>query len=29
MMLDYYNFLVMSAHVAIMVTVLLDDDGIH
>jgi hypothetical protein len=27
-MLDYHNFLVMSVHVAAMVTILLDDDGI-
>jgi hypothetical protein len=27
MMLDYNNFLVMSVHVAVMITILLDDDG--
>jgi hypothetical protein len=28
MMFDHHNFLVMSVHVAVMVTILLDDDGI-
>jgi len=27
-MFDDYNFLVMSVHVAVVVTILLDDDGI-
>jgi hypothetical protein len=27
-MLDYHNLLVMSVHLAIAVTILLDDDGI-
>jgi hypothetical protein len=27
-MLDYYNLFVMSVHVAVVVTILLDDDGI-
>jgi hypothetical protein len=26
--LDYHNLLVMSVHVAVVVTILLDDDGI-